>query len=76
MASKSKESQKRIEKAEGIIWEGIQKAMNETDNKLTVVEVNDILIRYSYQFNKRNLDFNNTGVDGPQLKNLNGNKKG
>lgn len=75
MASKTKQSKERIEKAESIIWEGIQKAMNETNDELTAVEVNDILIRYAYQFNKRNLDYNNTFEEDKDVKQINGKKK-
>lgn len=58
-AKKEMTSQERIAKLEEHVWKGIQEGINQTDNKATIPELLDVLNRYSYQFNKRNLDFQN-----------------
>lgn len=63
MVSKTKKSEIRINTLEEHIWKGIQDGINATDNKATIPELLDVLNRYSYTFNKRNLEFNRTGVD-------------
>lgn len=52
-------SEERVKKLEEHVWKGIQEGINATENKATIPELLDVLNRYSYQFNKRNLDFQN-----------------
>lgn len=58
-AKKEMTSKERITKLEEHVWKGIQEGINATGNKATIPELLDVLNRYSYQFNKRNLDFQN-----------------
>lgn len=58
-AKKEMTSEERIKKLEEHVWKGIQEGINATKNKATIPELLDVLNRYSYQFNKRNLDFQN-----------------
>lgn len=56
-----KESKKRVDTLEKHIWKGIQDGVAATKNKATIPELIDVLTRYTYQYNKRNLDFVNNG---------------
>ena len=52
-----KKSNERVKTLEENIWKGIQAGIEATGGKATVPEINDVLIRFAYQYNKRNLEY-------------------
>ena len=56
------ESEERIKTFEEHYWKGIESGIKATKNQVTIPEVIDVMTRYLYQYNKKNLNFTRSEV--------------